>query len=138
ATRLQSAGNIAGPSGQVPYTNGVVLSQVVPNYESDQSEIVQDYLAQAGSAGKTPGFTSLEGYAAARIFIAGLTAHQALFTPEALIPTFEGLQDLSLGLGASAGYGPGDHDYSKSVWGTSLSGTGAFQNAYYWIDGSPL
>ncbi len=138
ASRLTQAGTIAGPSGNVPYTNGVILSQVVPNYESDQSEIVQDYLSKASAAGKSPSFTSLEGYAAARIFIAGLSAHQGLFTPDALIPTFEGLPDLSLGLGASAGYGPGDHDYSKSVWGTSLDGTGAFQNAYYWIDGTPL
>jgi len=89
-------------------------------------------------AGADPGFTSLEGYIAARIFIAGLLAHRGLFTPDALITTLEGLRDPTLDVGAGAGYSPLDHDYEKSVWGTSLDAKAAFQNRYFWTEGTPL
>jgi ABC-type branched-subunit amino acid transport system substrate-binding protein len=138
ASRLKDAGTVMTPSGPVPYTDGVLLSQVVPNYQNDDSDIVRDYKKAIADAGETPSFTSLEGYIAARVFIAGLLAHDGPITPEALIPSFESLPDLSLGLGASAGFSATDHDYSKSVWGTSLDGTGAFQNRYYWAEGTPL
>ena len=138
AQGLAAAGTLTGPNGQVPYTDGVLISQVVPNYGSDQSDLVQAYNQAIAGSGEAPGFTSLEGYAAARIFVAGLLAHQGPFTPDALIGTFEGLEDPGLGLGAQSGYGPGDHDYSKSVWGTSLDASAAFQNRYFWSEGTPL
>jgi hypothetical protein len=137
ASRLEAAGTVAAPGGPVPFTDGVILSQVVPNYESDQSDIVREYQWLIQDAGETPSFTSLEGYIAARIFIAGLLAHRGLFTPEALVATFEGLRDPTIGVGAASGYSPIDHDYSKSVWGTSLD-AGAFQNRYFWTEGTPL
>ena len=71
-----------GPSGPVPYTQNVVVSQVVPNYQTDTSDVVTRLPAASSSgAQKTPTFTSLEGYIDARIFIAALTAHQGPFTP---------------------------------------------------------
>ncbi|APR78732.1 putative leucine/isoleucine/valine-binding protein precursor [Minicystis rosea] len=138
AERLKSAGTIATPAGDVPYTDGVMLSQVVPNYESDQSDIVRDYQSAIETSGEMPSFTSLEGYIDARVFIAGLQAHEGAFAPEALISTFEKMPDLSLGLGAQAGYSQTDHNYSKSVWGTALDAGGSFQNRYYWAEGTPL
>jgi ABC-type branched-subunit amino acid transport system substrate-binding protein len=138
ASRLKNAGSMSTPGGSVPYTDGVVLSQVVPNYENDQSDIVLDYRKAITAAGATPSFTSLEGYIAARVFIAGLLSHQGAFTPEALVKTFETMPDLSLGLGAGAGFSASDHDYSKSVWGTTLDADGTFQNRYYWAEGTPL
>ncbi|MFT3770677.1 MAG: ABC transporter substrate-binding protein [Minicystis sp.] len=138
AERLKDAGSVMTPKGMTPYTDGVILSQVVPNYESDQSDIVRDYQKAIETSGEMPSFTSLEGYIDARIFLAGLSAHQGQFTPEALIETFETLPDLSLGLGAKAGFSPTDHDYSKSVWGTALDAGGGFQNRYYWAEGTPL
>jgi branched-chain amino acid transport system substrate-binding protein len=138
ASRLKDAGTAAGPKGPVPYTDGVFVSQVVPNYESDMSDVVRDYRKLVQAAGAAASFTSLEGYIAARVFIAGLLAHQGDLTPDALVPTFEGLPDLSLGLGASAGFSASDHDYSRSVWGTGLDASGAFQNRYFWSEGTPL
>lgn len=138
ASRLAAAGTIAGPNGPVPYTDGVLISQVVPNYQSDQSDLVVDYNKAISAAGETPGFTSLEGYVAARIFVAGLLADHGPFTSGALIPAFEGLSDPTLDLGASAGYGPQDHQYSKSIWGTALDAQGGFQNTYFWTEGTPL
>ncbi|HTB76017.1 MAG TPA: ABC transporter substrate-binding protein [Polyangiaceae bacterium] len=138
AQGLKSAGTVQGPSGPVPYTQDVVVSQVVPNYQSDTSDVVSAYRGLVTSAQKTPGFTSLEGYVDARIFIAALTAHQGPFTPESLVQTIENLPDLSLGLGAASGFSPTNHSYSKSVWGTAIGADGSFQDIYFWSDGTPI
>jgi ABC-type branched-subunit amino acid transport system substrate-binding protein len=130
---LVQAGSYTTPAGQsLPFTTSVYVSQVVPNYQSDTSDVVTAYNKLIAAQGATPGFTSLEGYIAARVFIAGLLAHDGPFNPDALIDTFENLPDLSLGIGATAGFTPGNHQYSSSVWGTSIEANGSFKNLYYW------
>jgi ABC-type branched-subunit amino acid transport system substrate-binding protein len=126
------------PTGSMPMTQDVTVSQVVPNYQSDTSDVVTAYNKLISDQGATPGFTSLEGYIATRIFIAGLLAHDGPFTPDALIPTFENLPDLSLGIGATAGFTPMNHQYSQTVWGTSIQSNGTFKNQYFWTVGSPI
>jgi ABC-type branched-subunit amino acid transport system substrate-binding protein len=138
ASRLKDAGMIVGPKGPVPFTDGVLVSQVVPNYESDSSDVVQQYRKLIQAAAATPSFTSLEGYISGRIFVAGMLAHQGAFTPESLVTTFENLPNLSLGVGASSGFTKDDHNYSKSVWGTTLDGSATFKNRYFWSEGTPL
>jgi branched-chain amino acid transport system substrate-binding protein len=138
AAGLKSAGSVIGPAGAVPYTQNVVVSQVVPNYQSDTSDVVSSYRTLVGSAQKAAGFTSLEGYVDARVFIAGLLAHKGPFTPDALVQTIENLPDLSLGLGAAAGFSATNHNYSRSVWGTAIGADGSFQNIYFWSDGTPI
>jgi hypothetical protein len=112
-----------------------MVSQVVPNYENDSSEVVSDYRKLVQAAGASPSFTSLEGYVAARVFIAGLLSRQGPITPESLIAAFENLPNLSLGLGASSGFSTASHDYSKSVWGTLIKPDGSFENRYFWSEG---
>ena len=90
------------------------------------------------AAGLKPGFTSLDGYPTGRVFVAGLAAHQGPFTPEALINTFEHLPALNLGLGASSGFSPDNHNYSKSVFGTAITADGGFINRYFWSDGAQI
>lgn len=130
ATRLRDAG--------AKYTTGVYVSQVVPNYESDDSDGVRDYLKAVRNAGLEPSFTSLEGYLAGRVFVAGLAAHDGPFTPDALVTTFENLPKLNLGLGATSGFTKDRHDYSKSVFGTAITSTGGFANTYFWSEGSSI
>ena len=132
------AGNVSTPSGPMPYTDNVVVSQVVPNYQNDSSDVVTAYNKLIAASGSTPGFTSLEGFVAARVFIAGLIAHKGPFTPDALVQTFEALPDLSLGIGASSGFSPTNHQYSNSVWGTSIQADGSFKNLYFWSSGTPI
>jgi branched-chain amino acid transport system substrate-binding protein len=136
--RLVSAGAITTPSGNMFMTEGVVVSQVVPNYQSDSSDVVTSYNRLIAASGAQPGFTSLEGYVAARVFIAGLDAHKGPFTPETLVKTFEELPDLSLGLGAKSGFTPASHQYSNSVWGTSIQPNGTFRNLYFWSAGNAI
>ena len=64
------------------YTDGVVVSQVVPNYENDVSDVVQAYNQLIAAEGAQPGLTSLEGYISTRVFIGGLLAHDGPFTPK--------------------------------------------------------
>lgn len=134
AERLMSAGNV----GPIPLTEGVVVSQVVPNYQSDSSDLVTRYNSLLAARGEKGSFTSLEGYISARIFIEGLIAHQGPFTPERLVQTFEHLPDLALGLGASSGFKPANHQFSSSVWGTAINADGTFRNLYFWSDGSSI
>ena len=136
--RLLSAGTYMTPNGPVAYANGVVVSQVVPNYQSDTSDVVTRYNTLIENAGKQPGFTSLEGYIAARVFIAGLERHQGPFTPAALVGAFETLPDLGLGIGATSGFSASNHQYSQSVWGTTIQGDGSFKNLYFWSQGIPI
>jgi len=136
--RLVTAGTVATPNGPMPLTQDVYVSQVVPNYQSDTSDVVVAYNRLIAAAGATPSFTSLEGYIDARVFIAGLLSHQGPFTPDSLIGAFETLPNLSLGIGANAGFGPANHQYSSSVWGTSIQATGSFKNLYFWTSGSAI
>ncbi len=138
AVRLRDAGTVATPDGPRPYSEGVFVSQVVPNYESDASDAVREYKQLLAESGLQPSFTSLEGFLTGKVFVAGLLAHRGPFTPAALVSTFETLPHLNLGLGANAGFGPSDHDYSKSVFGTAITPDGRFTNRYFWSAGGAL
>jgi branched-chain amino acid transport system substrate-binding protein len=138
AERLVAAGTVDTPNGPMPLTDNVVVSQVVPNYQSDSSDVVVAYNKLIAARGATPSFTSLEGYVSARVFIAGLLAHKGPFTPETLVSTFERLPDLSLGLGATSGFSATNHQYSSSVWGTSIQSNGTFKNLYFWSAGGSI
>jgi ABC-type branched-subunit amino acid transport system substrate-binding protein len=135
--RLKSLGKIP----QAPdsyFTDSVVVSQVVPNYQSDSSDVVRAYNHQIEQSRATPTFTSLEGYLAARVFIAGLEAHAGPFTSSSIVDSFESLPDLGLGIGATSGFSPTNHQYSNSVWGTILQPDGSFKNLYFWSVGIPI
>jgi ABC-type branched-subunit amino acid transport system substrate-binding protein len=138
--RLLMAGSAQTSSGSKPYSEGVYVSQVVPNYQNDSGDLVRSYRAalESDGTGLTESFTSLEGYLTARVFVAGLVAHRGRYTPDALIGTFEHLPELALGIGASAGFSAESHQYSKSVWGTSIDPEGSFTDRYYWTEGTAL
>ena len=69
---------------------------------------------------------------------APLAAHVGAFTPYTLVSTFEKLPHLNLGLGATSGFTPSSHDYSKSVFGTAITADGGFSNSYFWSEGSAI
>ncbi|MEJ7733081.1 MAG: ABC transporter substrate-binding protein [Polyangiaceae bacterium] len=138
ASRLRDAGTVSTPNGAQPYTDDVLVTQVVPNYDEDSSDAVLTYKQLLAETGADPNFTSLEGYLSGRVFIAGLLAHQGEFTAPSLVDTFETLPDLSLGLGATSGFSADNHNYSRSVWGTEITPEGNFRNVYYWREGTPI
>jgi ABC-type branched-subunit amino acid transport system substrate-binding protein len=134
--KLKAFGKVDGSAEN--YTDNVVISQVVPNYQNDQSPVVTAYNSLIAKNSATPSFTSLEGYVAARVFIAGLDAHTGPFTASSLVSAFEALPDLGLGVGATSGFSPTSHQYSNSVWGTILQPDGSFKSLYFWSAGSPI
>jgi len=138
--RLKSLGtyNTYGSGPPAAYADGVVVSQVVPNYQSDNSDVVSKYNQLIALDGRQPSFTSLEGYIATRIFIAGLDKHKGPFTAASLVGDFETLGDLGLGIGASSGFKADNHQYSQSVWGTVIQADGTFRNLYFWSQGIPI
>ena len=137
ADRLKAAGKVP-LSGDNYFTDNVVVSQVVPNYQSDSSDVVSAYNKLIAQSGAAPSFTSLEGYIAARVFIAGLDAHKGPFTSASIVDSFEKLPDLGLGIGATSGFSSTNHQYSNSVWGTILQPDGSFKNLYFWSVGIPI
>jgi substrate-binding family protein len=124
ADYLANFGSVSTPSGPMPFTRDVYVSEVVPNYRTDTSELVVAYNQAIARAGAQPGFTSLEGYLVARAFLAGLDSDPGTFTPDSLVADFEALH--------------ADHQYPASVFGTALQPDGTFATSYVWTaDGSP-
>ena len=139
STSLVAAGTVPNTSPSMPYTQDVIVSNVVPNYQGDQSAVVVQYNALiAATTGATPDFTSLEGYISGRVFVGGLLAHTGPFTPDSLVDSFNNLPDLQLGIGATVGFSADNHQYSNTVWGTRLEANGTFSNVYVYTNGGTI
>jgi ABC-type branched-subunit amino acid transport system substrate-binding protein len=134
--RLVAAPPVQTPSGQVSLTQSVYVSQVVPYYATDPSELVAAY--RSAIANGTPSFLSLEGYIVARVFLAALAAHDGPLSPDGLVDTIEKQTSLDVGLPGDFGFGPDRHQYSNMVWGTALEADGTFRPAYVWHEGAPI
>lgn len=137
ADRLALAG-VVPHSDSVHFTDDVVVSQVVPNYQSDTGAAASAYRQRIAEAGATPSFTSLEGYIAARVFIAGLERHQGPFIASAMLDAFETVPDLGLDIGPTTGFSRTNHQYASSVWGTAVQPDGSFRNIYFWTAGAAI
>ncbi len=131
AAELKRLGTFMTPSGPVPYTDKVYVSQVVPNYATDQNDVVKEYRALMQGIGAQPTFTSLEGFLAGKLFVEGLRRAKSPITPDSMITAFETLPPMNLALGASAGFSATNHQYSQSVWGTGIEPNGTFSNTYF-------
>ncbi|SEO88664.1 ABC transporter substrate-binding protein [Aquisalimonas asiatica] len=99
----------------------VVITQVVPPYDADLPA-VEDYReALAAHAPDTdPNFISLEGYLAARTFVAGLEEAGDNPGREDIVDGLLSLGEFDIGLGETLSLGPDDHQASDSVWPTRI------------------
>ncbi|WP_407160790.1 ABC transporter substrate-binding protein [Bradyrhizobium sp. STM 3557] len=124
ASSLASELMLLGPR----YTNGVIVSQVVPGV-SGYSSLVLDYKTALSKyfPGEAPDDTSLEGYISASILIQGLKRAGPTFDTETLVDTLENLRNIDLGVGANLAFGRAEHQASHKIWGTALDETGTFQ-----------
>jgi len=110
------------------YTNGVVVTQVVPSPESSATAIL-DYKATMARymPAERVECISLEGYLAASVLIEGLQRSGPELDTERLVDALETIRDLDLGIGAPITFGSGEHQGSHRVWGTSLDEAGHYQ-----------
>ncbi|TYO95811.1 amino acid/amide ABC transporter substrate-binding protein (HAAT family) [Geothermobacter ehrlichii] len=101
--------------------NGVVITQVVPHPQQSALPLVQAYREDIRKIeGASPSFVSLEGYAAARILVAGLKKADRPLTRSSVIDGLERLGRFDIGLGIPLHISPTEHQASHRVWPTRL------------------
>jgi ABC-type branched-subunit amino acid transport system substrate-binding protein len=112
-----------GPS----YVSGVIVTQVVPNIES-QSSLVLKFreLLKRYSPNERPSFVALEGYIDGVIFAEGLKRAGRELATDSLIQALESINNLDLGIGTPITFGPSEHQASHKVWATELNGVGDY------------
>ncbi|PCJ16676.1 MAG: ligand-binding receptor [Candidatus Cloacimonadota bacterium] len=106
--------------------SNVIVTQVVPHYESDLP-IIKEYKEDLKKFSKTEGgFVSLEGYLAAKAFVLGLEKSGKSPTKESFIDALEKMSSFDLGIGKSHYFSKKEHQISHEVWPTILKSE-AFQ-----------
>lgn len=109
------------------YAEGVIVTQVVPIPTSQASSMIRfrEELKKY-APGEKPGFISVEGWLATRLFIEGLQRAGKQLTADALVDGLEQIKGLDLGIGVPLTFGPSEHQASHRVWGTVMDGKGTF------------
>lgn len=100
---------------------GVVVTQVVPHFESDLPGVVE-FRQDMAAAASEPDFVSLEGYLAAKILVEGLKKAGASPDREKIIDALENLTNLDIGIGVPVSYSKANHQASHKVWPTVIRG----------------
>ena len=108
-----------------PDARGVVVSQVMPYPFAPLTALTNEFLAAAAAASPKvqPNYSSIEGYAAARVMLEGLRRAGAAPTRDSLIAGLEAIQNFDLG-GFFVDFGPRKHVGSSFVDLTILDGNG--------------
>ncbi|HET9959493.1 MAG TPA: ABC transporter substrate-binding protein, partial [Polyangiaceae bacterium] len=115
------------------YADGVLVTQVVPSYESKAPGVTQYRQDLKAYEDRATSFTSLEGYVAARLFVEALRQNGPTFTGDSLVKTLETkLTDLDIGIGTRLGFSSVDHQASDTVWGSILDAGAQFRVPFSW------
>jgi ABC-type branched-subunit amino acid transport system substrate-binding protein len=113
-----------GPS----YAEGVIVTQVVPHYDSGATGVIRFREAlKKYHPDQHPDFISLEGYVAAQLFAEGLRRAGHDLDTEKLVDALESIHDYDPGVGTVMGFGMSEHQASHKVWGTVMDGQGQFR-----------
>ena len=100
-------------------SEGVIVTQVVPHFESNLPGVKEFRGALGGSS---PGFIKLEGYLAAKIFVEGLKKAGPNPKRESIIDAIESLNNVDIGIGVPISYSKSNHQASHKVWPTIIKG----------------
>jgi branched-chain amino acid transport system substrate-binding protein len=103
---------------------GVIVSQVVPFPWDKGIDVVKAYQAALGGKEK-PGFISLEGYLAGRLFLKALEDAGPEPTRAKLLQAVRSLKDYDMG-GFKLSFGEGDNQGSEQVYLTRIAADGSF------------
>jgi serine/threonine protein kinase/ABC-type branched-subunit amino acid transport system substrate-binding protein len=114
-----------GPS----YGAGVIVTQVVPSFESGATGIIRyrDALKKY-HPDQQPDFVSLEGFVVGQLFAEGVRRTGRDVDTEKLIDALEHIQDYDPGTGGSLSFTMSQHQASHKVWGTMLDDQGTFKS----------
>jgi branched-chain amino acid transport system substrate-binding protein len=124
STALAEELKLLGPK----YTDGVIVTQVVPAIEG-YSSLILEYKAALAKyfPGEVPDYVSLEGYIAAGLLAEGLKRAGPQLDIEKVVEALENLRDFDIGLGTPLTFGRTEHQGSHKVWGTQLDAAGRYQ-----------
>lgn len=105
------------------YSEGLIVTQVVPHFESERP-IVREYrFAIAKSSPQMPlSSGSLEGYVVGRLLIHAINKIEGEIDRESIIESLESLGDFDFGLGVPLSLSKTDHQANSAVWPAILSG----------------
>lgn len=101
----------------------VIVTQVVPSYDSDLPAVKEYRESLKKYANNTrPGYISLEGYLATKLFVLGLqrAANANKLTKEGLIDVMQNMRDVDIGIGIPINYDKNNHQALHMVWPTIL------------------
>lgn len=110
------------------YAEGVLISQVVPYYDSYATgvltyrEALEKYFPT-----EQANFVSLEGYVVASIFCEALERVGRDLDTEPLIEVLQAIDLLDLGIGPNISFSMSKHQASQYIWGTRLNAEGGFE-----------
>ncbi|HET9553540.1 MAG TPA: ABC transporter substrate-binding protein [Anaeromyxobacteraceae bacterium] len=109
------------------YTEDVVVTQIVPLPTSRATAVARyRQLLETNALGDRPGFLTLEGFVVGEILVEALRRAGPELDTERLVAALEGIRDLDLGFGTRIAFGPGEHQGSHKVWGTTLQPDGSY------------
>jgi hypothetical protein len=124
--------DVLDPRRRQSYADGVLVTQVVPAYDSEALGIAAYRRDIDRFDGGDYGFTSLEGYLTARLFTQALGLSPELST-ESLRNTLDtALTDVDLGIGVKVGFSSVDHQASPTVWGSILRANQQVEVPFVW------
>jgi ABC-type branched-subunit amino acid transport system substrate-binding protein/tRNA A-37 threonylcarbamoyl transferase component Bud32 len=111
------------------YGTGVIVTQVVPHYDSGATGVIRYREAlKKYHPDQEADFISLEGFIVGELFAEGLRRAGHDFDTETLIDTLEKMQDFDPGTGGNLSFGMSQHQASHKVWGTVLDEQGTFKS----------
>ncbi|HMG52197.1 MAG TPA: ABC transporter substrate-binding protein, partial [Kofleriaceae bacterium] len=114
-----------GPS----YGNGVIVTQVVPHFDSGATGIIRYREAlKKYHPDQQPDFVSLEGFIVGELFAEGLRRTGRDLDTEKLVDALERIADFDPGTGGTLGFSMSHHQASHRVWGTMLDDQGVFRS----------
>src|SRR5262249_51842686 len=123
STALAEELRLLGPK----YTDGVIVTQVVPSIEGYSSFVLEYKNALAKSfPGEAPDYVSLEGYITGSLLAEGLRRSGRELDTEKLVDALENLRNYDMGLGTPLAFGRAEHQSSHKVWGTQLDENGHY------------
>src|SRR5262245_25292018 len=101
--------------------DGVIITQVVPHYDSPLPGVAEYRQSLARFAPRhAPDFVSLEGYVVARALVEGLRRAGSGLTRERIVDAIESGGPIDAGIGVPLRYSKTEHQGSHQVWLTTI------------------
>jgi ABC-type branched-subunit amino acid transport system substrate-binding protein len=122
-----------------PYAENVIVTQVVPDYDSEAPGVVQyrEDIRQLDSGDFS--FISLEGYIVTRLFTQALTLNGPRLTSDEFVRTLDTkISNIDVGIGTLLNFSATDHQASDTVWGTQIGADGSFDMRFVWQRGTDI